>query len=415
MYDNETGGGILAEFDDASKQIAKVKSDVEALHKNYNQLMGMYDTFTDYNDTMNGIINTMSNNVGNIEKSFNTILTSCQQVITENIATDNTLMDDLEGINSLLSRGSVDGNGNYGTGASTLDSYAYQQRSKKDGSNGYPTTEAGWNDTQKSKGKITGDDPTASGTSYNMSADYSKVADEIIQGKYGNGPERFAELEKQGYDSRTLQNIVNDKLNNTFDPNNNEYYNYLKDYKTNQGYGTIADFRYSQNNETNSTSGTGGYSHTLDDFYYQTRNKTSEEYPTAEAAYRYSQKQASKTNLSNYNYTPVDGKGVYSKNQGWSMSTEGTDLAENVNSNDYKNYINKIIARRDTSSSNTAVASTPAKTTTTTDKTAGYRDSSAPSTSTPNDKPPRPPKDGSGPQPILTQEQQELLDKFGGQ
>lgn len=44
--------------------------------------------------------------------------------------------------------------------------------------------------------------------------DYSKVVDEIIRGKWGNGPKRWEDLTKAGYDWAHAQNLVNEKLGN---------------------------------------------------------------------------------------------------------------------------------------------------------------------------------------------------------
>lgn len=39
-----------------------------------------------------------------------------------------------------------------------------------------------------------------------------EIADEVIAGKWGNAPERYAALSKAGYSAVTIQNIVNNKL-----------------------------------------------------------------------------------------------------------------------------------------------------------------------------------------------------------
>lgn len=40
-----------------------------------------------------------------------------------------------------------------------------------------------------------------------------EIADEVIAGKWGNAPERYAALSQAGYSAVTIQNIVNKKLN----------------------------------------------------------------------------------------------------------------------------------------------------------------------------------------------------------
>ena len=209
MYDNETGGGVLALFDDASTLIGQVKKDISELHHQYKVLMGLYDEFYYFNGNMNRIIETMNNNVTEIEGSFKNILTTCQQAVGEVMGQDKTLMDDLDGINSLLNTGSLNNN------------------STRSGHNGMPSDVEEklygkkYTDEQLSKGKIQGlGDPGSIGgpTSNSNLAD---VAEEVIRGKYGVGQERIDALTAEGYDAREVQNIVNQKLKGIYNPEEN--------------------------------------------------------------------------------------------------------------------------------------------------------------------------------------------------
>lgn len=40
-----------------------------------------------------------------------------------------------------------------------------------------------------------------------------EVANDVIEGKYGNGSDRIKALKKEGYDAKEIQNIVNNKIN----------------------------------------------------------------------------------------------------------------------------------------------------------------------------------------------------------
>lgn len=49
---------------------------------------------------------------------------------------------------------------------------------------------------------------------YTTKKSNEEVAKEVIEGKYGNYPERKINLEREGYNYREVQNIVNDMMNN---------------------------------------------------------------------------------------------------------------------------------------------------------------------------------------------------------
>lgn len=267
-YDNESDGGILQIFNDVQTKIKEVKTDISSLNSNYKSIIRKYEAFSNFETGMNSIINTMNTRIGNIEQCYKNILTTAQQAVNDHVATDKTLIDDLDTINALIS--GKTGNEAGFQGSSNQNPYnltpeqlaklpdsekqkylqekaAYEAKQKdldfKNSHGGY--SEEAWNHLpssvqqeiiknqaeQKSKGKITNQNETAVDDKYSMSSDLEKVADEIIQGKYGNAQERFAELEKQGYNlrdqydangnliARGVQDIVNEKMNGTYDPN----------------------------------------------------------------------------------------------------------------------------------------------------------------------------------------------------
>ena len=206
IYDNETNSGILALFEDVSTQIGKVKSDIDNLHQKYDKLMNMYEEFTQFDTNMNNIIKTMSGNVSNIDKSFKSILNTCQQAISEAMENDKTLIDDLDGINKLLGGKSLSE-----TGMSGHNGMPSDVAEKMYGKSSYSKEEL-------SKGKITGNDPE-SVTNSKSDIDMASVADDIIKGKYGNGDQRRAAIEDMGLNYRDVQDIVNQKLNGTYTGN----------------------------------------------------------------------------------------------------------------------------------------------------------------------------------------------------
>ena len=267
-YDNESDGGILQIFNDVQTKIKDIKSDISSLNSNYNTIIRKYDKFSNFESGMKSIINTMNTRIGNIEQCYKNILTTAQQAVNDHVATDKTLIDDLDTINALIS--GKTGNEAGFQGSSNQNPYnltpeqlaklpdsekqkylqekaAYEAKQKdldfKNSHGGY--SEEAWNHLpssaqqeilknqaeQQAKGKITNQNETAVDDKYSMSSDLEKVADEIIQGKYGNAEERFAELEKQGYNlrdqydangnliARGVQDIVNEKMNGTYDPN----------------------------------------------------------------------------------------------------------------------------------------------------------------------------------------------------
>lgn len=125
MYDNESNGGILSQFDDSMQLFKKVKADIDDLNKRYNSLMKIYDEFTDFDQAMNSIIRTMNRRIELAENAFLNIVSSAQQTLKSQFAQDDTLMADINSINSMLSKNNVslDNNG------SSSDNQAYYRDS----------------------------------------------------------------------------------------------------------------------------------------------------------------------------------------------------------------------------------------------------------------------------------------------
>ncbi|MCR5483933.1 MAG: hypothetical protein K6E99_05970 [Bacilli bacterium] len=242
-YDNEENGGVLNKFSEIGDKIKSIKTDISNLNTEYGNIIKKYEAFSNFETAMNSIVNTMSTRIDNINTCYNNILSTAQQAVKDHVASDKTLIDDLDSINALLAgkTGLEAGLNNTGNNA-PLSNKAISDLEFKNSHGGVSQEE--WNrmsDSQKQEilkeqaaqegGKITDQNETAVEDKYSMSSDLDKVADEIIQGKYGNGEDRYAELEKQGYNlrdkydengnliERGVQDIVNEKMNGTYDPN----------------------------------------------------------------------------------------------------------------------------------------------------------------------------------------------------
>jgi len=105
MYDNDSGAGILSLFDDVNQLIKTIKSDIEDLNADYNKLKQLYDEFTDFDQAMNSIINTMKYRIEYVENAFLNIVSTARQTVMDQMKEDSTLMSDLESINAMLGNG----------------------------------------------------------------------------------------------------------------------------------------------------------------------------------------------------------------------------------------------------------------------------------------------------------------------
>ena len=177
-YNTDTDGGCLNKLDEVN---ALINTDVEEIASKYNELQGFYNEFTDYNALMDSNKELLQFSTSEIRDAYNGIVEGMQLQINELQKSSGELIDDLDSINSML---------------------------KTDDT----TTDA-----------TTGDDTTASSgssesvpTTPTQSVDLSTIADDVIMGKYGTGPDREAALAAIGVDPTEVQAIVNAKLNGTW-------------------------------------------------------------------------------------------------------------------------------------------------------------------------------------------------------
>ena len=106
-YDNDTGVGILALFDESMFLFKSIKNDIKELNDLYKKLMRMYDEFTDFDQAMNSIINAMNNRIEAAENAFLNIVSTAQQAIASRMENDTTLISDLNNINDMLIRNNM--------------------------------------------------------------------------------------------------------------------------------------------------------------------------------------------------------------------------------------------------------------------------------------------------------------------
>ena len=315
-YDNETDGGVLQKFSDIGSKIKDIKTDINDLNADYKSITTKYEAFSNFETTMTNIINTMTTRIDNISTCYHSILDTAQQAVNEHVATDKTLIDDLDQIRALLEgkTGLEAGLKNpgvtspYNLTQEQLDKMPAAEKEKylkekeayekdlefKNTHGGY--SEEAWNhlpDTAKQDilrnqeankgGKIDNQTETQVDDKYSMSDDLDKIADDVIAGKYGNGDDRFAELEKQGYNlrdqydadgnliSRGIQDIVNEKLNGTYDPSKTQTQTATSS-SSQPTQEDIVNQNQSISNGTNQSSGSGSNQPTQDELVAQNQN-----------------------------------------------------------------------------------------------------------------------------------------------
>ena len=182
MYDNQNDGGILALFDEVVSKVSALKGDVESLGQQYTELKEKYDTFTNFNETMDGIYKGMQLIIEDIDKAVNNVITTAQQAVEEHMTEDETLMADLEQLNDML-------------GISNGEDWERSSASFVSGA-GVASGNGAGNETG---GTSTGNDAVS-------------AVDDVISGKYGTGDERKEALRQAGYDPDQVQDLVNRKL-----------------------------------------------------------------------------------------------------------------------------------------------------------------------------------------------------------
>lgn len=102
VYDNEADGGILSLFEEIRNKMDTLRGDVEGLHGQYAQLQALYDTFTNFNETMESIIKRMNSSLDVMEGRVTSVITTAQNAVEDHMSTDATLMSDLEQLNDML-------------------------------------------------------------------------------------------------------------------------------------------------------------------------------------------------------------------------------------------------------------------------------------------------------------------------
>ncbi|MCR5224001.1 MAG: hypothetical protein K6C11_02525 [Bacilli bacterium] len=231
IYDNKENGGVLNKFTEIDSKITEVKGFINELSGNYKTMVEKYDAFTNLSEQMDAIISTMNSRADNVAKYFNNIITTAEQAVEEHAKTDKNLMDDLDVLQGMLATG-------VGTEAG-FKNQASAEAAFRASHNGYSQEEYNaLNDIYKEQvakeaakheDKIGAYKEDFSGTNYdNMNkGDLEAIADDIIRnGNYGNGTDRYAELEAQGYDAKAVQDIVNKKMNGTYESGASDFAKY---------------------------------------------------------------------------------------------------------------------------------------------------------------------------------------------
>ena len=104
VYDNETGGGIIQGLTDSDDIMEKIRGKVEDLSKFNTKLANTYKEFTNFNETIDSIITSMNSSIDTAHKTTTSLTKTAVQAIEEHMTVDSTLMDDLSGLKSVLSR-----------------------------------------------------------------------------------------------------------------------------------------------------------------------------------------------------------------------------------------------------------------------------------------------------------------------
>ena len=171
-YETQENGGCLNKFIETSKLILTISNDIENIGNNYTILQGKYDKFTNFNDLMNSNKTSLRNSIDNIKSRFDEVLDMLSKQVSALRTNDEKLIDDLEGINQLISN------------EKDQDKTISDSRNKND----------------------------SNGSGSKSEEDINKTVDDVINGKYGNGDERKEALKKAGYDPDEIQKRVNEKL-----------------------------------------------------------------------------------------------------------------------------------------------------------------------------------------------------------
>lgn len=101
VYDNVTGGGIIQGFNDTQKIIDAIKTNIDDIRAFNGKLVDTYEEFTDFNEYMQQIIQSLSKNIESVDKLTSELIQSSIQAVEAHIKEDTSLMDDLENLKSL--------------------------------------------------------------------------------------------------------------------------------------------------------------------------------------------------------------------------------------------------------------------------------------------------------------------------
>ena len=229
-YDTETDSGILNKLDEVSKIMDSIQEDVNDISTKYTELQALYNTFTNFNDNMDDNKSKLQMSIDTIRMSYNSLVENMDTQIEELQKNDEELMTDLENINDLLtttennddsSKSSKENTSNDNSESNNQTEEQSKDQSKDEQNNSdQQQKEQAKEEQQKEQSKeeqqkeqAKSDDnaskkenPTANGE------DLDKVVNDVINGKYGAGDNRKEALEKAGYDSSQVQQLVNEKL-----------------------------------------------------------------------------------------------------------------------------------------------------------------------------------------------------------
>ena len=180
-YELNENDGAYAKLAEANQLISAIYEDINSIIANYTELQGLYNEFTGFNEVMNANSQGLRKNFDNIKSEFQQLISELNINIEEGEQQDEATMEGLEEISESLNNLDADGTGTDASTTSTPSS----------------TTD----------GTVT---PDAN------QVDLAAIADDVIHGKYGVGPEREAALAALGVDPAEVQKIVNAKIKGTW-------------------------------------------------------------------------------------------------------------------------------------------------------------------------------------------------------
>ena len=226
-YDTQTDSGILNKLDEVKQIMDIIQGDIEDIASKYSELQAIYNTFTNFNESMNDNKNKLQMSIDSIRMSYNSLVDNMDTQIAELQKNDEELMEDLENINGLMvdtestneqptdnaSKDNTDSNNQteeqqkdqskdeQNKSDQQQKEQAKEEQQKEQSKEEQPKEQAKSDDNASKK-----ENPTANGE------DLDKVVNDVINGKYGAGDNRKEALEKAGYDSSQVQQLVNEKL-----------------------------------------------------------------------------------------------------------------------------------------------------------------------------------------------------------